>query len=66
MYSKAFEDMGEEKFSHSYRINGFGARDNDHPLCKAMVDHDQNRIYPVYFWEVGDEINRELFKGKGC
>ena len=66
MYSKAFEDMGEKKLSHSRSINGFGARDNDHPLRKAVVDHDQNRVHPVYFREVGDEIYRELLKGEGC
>ena len=44
MNSKAFEDMGEEKFSYSGCINGFGARYDDYPLRKAMVDHDQDGV----------------------
>ena len=30
-----------------------------------MVDHDQNGVYPVYLREICNEVNRELFKGKG-
>ena len=66
MYSEAFEDMGEKKLSYFHSIDGFGARDNDHPLCKAMVDHDQNRVHPTYVRKVGDEIYGELLKGEGC
>ena len=64
MYSEALEDMGEKKLSHSRSIDGFGARDNDHPLRKAVVNHNQNRVHPTYFQEVGDEIYGELFKGE--
>ena len=66
MYPESFEYIGEEKFSHTCCINGFGARNDDHPLHKAMVDHNQNGVHPMYFQKVGDEIYRELFKGKGC
>ena len=66
MYSEVLEDMGKKKLSYPHSIDGFGTRDNDHPLHKAMVDHDQNRVHPTYFWEVGDKIYRELFKGEGC
>ena len=59
-----FEDMGEKEFCHFCSINSFGARDNDHPLHKAMVDHDQNRIFATYFREVGDKVHRELFEGE--
>ena len=49
----------------SCSINGFRARSEDYPLCKAMVDHDHNRIKPRIEREVSDEINRELFEGEG-
>ena len=40
MESKSFEHMVEEKFGHSSCIYGFCTRDENYPLCKAMVDHD--------------------------
>ena len=66
MYPKSFEDVGEEKSSHACCIDGFGARNDNHPLCKAMVDHNQNGVHSTYFREVGDEIYGELSKGEGC
>ena len=40
MESNPFEHMVEEKFGNSSCINGFRARDENYPLCKAMVDHN--------------------------
>ena len=40
MEVKAFEYMMEKMFGHSSCIYSFGARDENYPLHKAMVDHD--------------------------
>ena len=65
MYSKVFEDMSEEKFSYFGCIDGFGAWNDDYPLHKAVVDHDQNGIHPAHFREIGNKVHGELFKRKG-
>ena len=40
MEAEVFEYMVEEMFGHSGRVYSFRARDENYPLCKAMVDHD--------------------------
>ena len=68
MQTESFEDMREKEFGYSHGIDRFGTRDNDYPLHKAMVNHDQNRIFAADFWEVSDEVNRDLFereRGRG-
>ena len=64
MKSEAFEDMGEKELPNSGCIDGLGTWDNNHPLCKAVVDHNQDRIQTMYIWEISDEVNRELLKGE--
>ena len=64
MYPTSFEDVGEEKFSHSGHINGFGAGNDNHPLHKEVVDHNQNGVHSMHVWEVCDKVHSELFKGK--
>ena len=56
--------MGEKELGYSHGIDSFGTRDNDYPLRKAMVDHNQNRILATNFWEVRDEVNGDLFEGE--
>ena len=56
--------MGEKEFGYPHGIDGFGTRDDNYPLCKAVVDHDQNRVFAIYFREVGDQVDRNLFKGE--
>ena len=56
--------MGEKEFGYSHGINCFGTGDNDYPLHKAVVDHDQNRIFTTDFWEVSDEVDGDLFEGE--
>ena len=41
------------------------ARCKNYPLCKAMVDHDHDRIKPRRRREVSDEVNGQLFKREG-
>ena len=57
MQSKAFEGMIEKEFSHSGCVDGFGTWNNDHPLHKAVVDHDHNGVHPVYVREIRDEVH---------
>jgi len=42
--TKAGEDIFEKQSSNTSGIDGFGTRDENHPLYKPMVDHDQNRV----------------------
>ena len=44
MKAKAFEYIVKKELSNPGCINGFAARSKNYPLCKAMVDHDQDRI----------------------
>ena len=60
-----FEYEVEKELGNSICINHFGTRGKNYPLCKAMVDHDHQRIESVGQGKISDEINQELFEGKG-
>ena len=52
----------------SYPLGGdcfLGGAEN-YPLCKAMVDHDQQRIKTRGSREVSDQIIRDLLEGARC
>ena len=49
-----FEDMGEKEFGHFHGVDGFGTRDDNYPLHKAVVDHDKDRVFAMDFREVSD------------
>ena len=55
--------MGEKEFGYSHGIDRLGTRDDDHPLCKAVVDHNQDRVFSANFRKVSDEVHRDLFEG---
>ena len=55
--------MIEEKLGYSCDIHSFGARGENYPFTKAMVDHDQDRIKTIDWREVGCEIDGEFLKG---
>ena len=55
--------MVEEKLGYACGIHGFGARGENYPLTKAMVDHDHDRIKTVDQGKVGDEVNGEVLEG---
>ena len=42
--TKAGEDMFEKQSSDTSSVDSFVTKDENHPLCKPMVDHDQNRV----------------------
>ena len=44
METKAGEDIFEKQDGDAGSIDSFVTRDENHPLCKPMVNHDQNRV----------------------
>ena len=62
MKSESKEDIFEKEFGYSLGVNGFSAWDENYPLRKTMVDHDQERITARGRWEISDKVNRELLK----
>ena len=56
--------MGEKEFGYSHGIDCFGTRNDDYPLRKAMVDHDQDRVFPTNLREGSDEVYQDLFEGQ--
>ena len=60
--SELKEDIFEKEFSYSFGINSFSAWDENYPLQKTMVNHDQERIKARGRQEISDKVNRELLK----
>jgi hypothetical protein len=61
--SEAKEDFVEEKGGNPLHGDGFLSGAKNHPLSKAMVDHDQERIEAIRKGEVGDKVAGQLLKG---
>ena len=59
-----FEHIFKEKLGNSSSVNGFGARNKDYPLHKAMVNHDQDRIKAGGGKKICDNVNWELAEGE--
>ena len=55
--------MVEKKLSYFCSIHGFGARGENYPLTKAIVDHNHDRIKTVDWRKVSNEVNGEVLKG---
>ena len=49
--------MREKEFSYPSHVDGFGAWNDDYPLCKAVVNHDHNGVHPLHLREVCDKVN---------
>ena len=64
MEIKPFKDMGKEELGYSYSVNAFGTRGENYPLCKAMVNHNQQEIMAGGWRKISDKIDRELLKWK--
>ena len=60
--SELKEDIFEKEFGYSLGIDGFRAWDENYPLQKTVVDHDQERIKAGGRQEIGDQVNRQLLK----
>ena len=48
---------------YSYGVHNFYAREKNHPLTKAMVDHNHDRIEAIDQGKVDNEIHREVLEG---
>ena len=57
-----FEEEGGNTFSGD-RLLG---RAENYPLCKAMVDHDQQTVKAGREREVSDQVARDLLEGARC
>ena len=64
MKTKVFEYKVKKQLGNSCSVNGLVARCKNYPLHKAMVDHNHDRIKSCRRREIGDEVNRQLFKGE--
>ena len=53
----------EKKCSHSLSGDCFLNGAENHPLCKAMVDHDQQRVEARGGGKVSDKVTRDLLEG---
>ena len=53
----------KEKGGYSLCSDCFLGRAENYPLCKAMVNHDQQRVKAGGSGEVGDEVTRDLLEG---
>ena len=62
MKAKAFEYIVKKELGDSGCITGFGARSKNHPLCKAMVDYDHDRIKIRGWRKVSDKVDGELLE----
>ena len=65
METKAFKDMGKKNLGNTGSINGFGARSEDYPLHKAVVNHDHQGIMAGRWGKIGDEVNGKLLEWEG-
>ena len=52
-----FEYVVGKELGNSVRINHFGTRGKNHPLCKAMVDHDHYGIEAIRRGKISDEVD---------
>ena len=55
--------MVEQKLGYSCSIHGFGARGENYPLTKAMVNNDHDRVKTIDQRKVSDEIDGEVLEG---
>ena len=65
METKASENMFEKQGSDTGGVNSFVTRDENHPLHKPMVNHDQNRVKTGGEWQIRDHITQDLLEWMG-
>ena len=56
----------KEKGGYPFDSDRFLSGAENQPLCKAMVDHDQQGIKTGGCGEVGDEVTGDLLERAGC
>ena len=60
--SKSKVDFMEKEGGHPFNSDGFLCGAENYPLCKAMVDHDQQRIEAGGSGEVSDKVTQDLLE----
>ena len=65
METEAFKNVRKKKLGNASSIDVFGTGSKDHPLRKAVVDHDHQGIMASGWGEIGDEVNGELLEWEG-
>jgi len=63
--TKAGENKFEKQGSDAGSVNCFVTRDENHPLHKPMVDHDQHRIKTGRQQQIRDHVARDLLERVG-
>ena len=58
--------MFEKEICYSLGVDVFVTWNENYPLRKAVVDHDQQGVTTVRGREASDEINRKLLEGAGA
>ena len=53
----------EKESGYSFSSDRFLSGAENYPLCKAMVDHDQQRVKARGGREVSDQVARDLLEG---
>ena len=65
METEAFKNVRKKKLGNASSIDVFGTGSKDHPLRKAVVDHNHQGIMASRWGEIGDEVNRGLPEWEG-
>ena len=65
MEAEVFKDMGKKKLGNAGSVNVFGAGSEDHPLHKAMVNHNHQGIMASGWGKISNEVNGELLEWEG-
>jgi len=63
--TKADKDMSKEQGGNSSSIDSFKTRDENHPLHKPMVDHDQYRVKASGKQKICDHVTWDLLERVG-
>ena len=59
-------DFVEKEGGYLLGSDGFLGGAENYPLCKGMVNHNQQRVKARGCGEVGDEVTRDLLEGVRC
>jgi len=65
MEAKAGNDMFEKEGGNTSSIDSFKTRNENHPLCKPMVNHDQNKVKTRGERKIHDHVTQDLLKQVG-
>jgi len=59
------ENVLEKQGGNTGSVNSFATRDENHPLCKPMVNHNQNRVKTEGEWQIHDHVTQDLLEWVG-